>query len=42
MRHIGDRVNSVYRSDLRSTFKERRETFKKSVNVMNKLMLPEE
>ena len=42
MRHIGERVNSVYKSDLRSTFKERRETFKKSVNVMNKLMLPEE
>ena len=42
MRHIGGRVNSVYQTDIRQTFKERRQTMKQSLHVMNKLMLPEE
>ena len=42
MRYIGGRINTVYQSGLRLTLKERKQTLMQSINVMNKLMLPEE
>ena len=42
MRYIGGRINSTYQSGLRLTLKERKQTLMQSINIMNKLMLPEE